>query len=187
MKIPFIGTKGREDPRWRNKVNFLFDKKVWGLLFLLWGLLHSKTTAQPVIDANEFPTDIGLTQEYLSGGPYDFGFPLPGSAPWDFSSGPTTDTFSQTYINKSGALFADSFPNADFALRIPLPEGAYYVFLSKSPTVLLEHGVSLLDSFFDNNERKYYISQESVERAVDEVKARKIRLNQLSANVPKEA
>jgi len=40
-----------------------------------------------------------------------------------------------------------------------------------------KYGVSLLDCYLDQNERKYFITPESAERAVEEVKARKIRLN----------
>jgi len=46
--------------------------------------------------------------------------------------------------------------------------------------------VSLLDCFFDTNERRYYITPVSISKAVDEVKARKAKLNQLSRDVPKD-
>ena len=48
-----------------------------------------------------------------------------------------------------------------------------------------KHGVCLLDSFFDENERKFYITPQSVEEAIPEIRARKIRMNLLSDNVPK--
>lgn len=48
-----------------------------------------------------------------------------------------------------------------------------------------KHGVCLLDSFFDENERKFFITPESVERAIPEIKARKIRMNLLSEDIPK--
>jgi hypothetical protein len=43
-----------------------------------------------------------------------------------------------------------------------------------------KYGVSLLDCFYDENERKYYITSESAEKAIEKVKARKIRMNQES-------
>ena len=43
-------------------------------------------------------------------------------------------------------------------------------------------GVSLLDSFFDTNERRHYITVESVEKAIEEVRERKIRMNQFGQN-----
>lgn len=48
-----------------------------------------------------------------------------------------------------------------------------------------KHGVSLLDSFFDENERRFYITPQSVEEAIPEIRARKIRMNLLSDDVPK--
>ncbi len=48
-----------------------------------------------------------------------------------------------------------------------------------------KYGVSLLDSYYDQNERKHFISLESVEKAIVEVRARKIKTNDISANVPK--
>ena len=45
------------------------------------------------------------------------------------------------------------------------------------------YGVSLLDCYLDQNERKYFITPESVERAIEEVKARKTRLNKENQGV----
>jgi len=49
-----------------------------------------------------------------------------------------------------------------------------------------KYGASLLDCYLDQNERKYFITPESVERAVEEVKARKIRLNKENQGVPED-
>ncbi len=51
-------------------------------------------------------------------------------------------------------------------------------------------GISRLDSYFDPNERKYYITPESVELAIAEEKAKAAKVNEPSepvGNVPKDA
>jgi hypothetical protein len=128
-------------------VIYLNHFKVKNFLFLVLGLLIfstigiSTTTAQPVIDSNEFPTNIGWQTTDISGGPHDFGFPLPGTPPWDFSTGPTTDTTFSTIVNKAGAPFADSFPAADFALEAINSSGeTTYTYFSKTPSAAFIHG-----------------------------------------------
>jgi hypothetical protein len=46
-------------------------------------------------------------------------------------------------------------------------------------------GVQLLDAYFDENERKFFITPESVPNAIEEVRARKIRMKQNYVDVPK--
>jgi hypothetical protein len=128
-------------------VIFLFNLKVKNNLFLVLGLLIFSTIgistvmAQPIIDSNEFPTNIGWQTTDISGGPHDFGFPLPGTPPWDFSTGPTTDTTFSTVINKAGAPFADSFPAADFAFEAINSSGeTTYTYFSKTPSAAFIHG-----------------------------------------------
>ena len=45
-------------------------------------------------------------------------------------------------------------------------------------------GVQLLDAYFDENERKFFITPESVPSAIAEVRARKIRMKQNYGDVP---
>jgi len=45
-------------------------------------------------------------------------------------------------------------------------------------------GVQLLDAYFDENERKFFITPESVPSAIEEVRARKIRMKQNYGDVP---
>lgn len=113
--------------------------KVLLSLFLLWGCLHAPATAQPVMDWTEFPSSIG-TNWWNFNGSYDFGFPLPGSPPWDFSTGPTADTTVATIIDKSDAPFADSFPSADIALREVSASDTTYAFVSITPSAVLTYG-----------------------------------------------
>ncbi|MBT3877827.1 MAG: hypothetical protein HOF76_02080 [Candidatus Scalindua sp.] len=45
-------------------------------------------------------------------------------------------------------------------------------------------GVQLLDAYFDENERKFFITPESVPSAIEEVRERKIRMKQNYGDVP---
>jgi hypothetical protein len=98
------------------------------------------------ITACEFPTDIGFTQVFYSNGssPYDLGFLLPGSPPWDFSTGPTDIIDTVMVIRKGGIPHADSFPEAKFVLEGWLEDAgvAAYAFLSKTSDVALWYGGS---------------------------------------------
>jgi hypothetical protein len=100
----------------------------------------STTTSQPIIDSNEFPTAIGNQAWELTGGPYDFGFPLPGTPPWDFSIGPTIDTIVTTILDKSGAPYVDSFPAASSVLREVSQSGTTWTYFTKNSSTFLLYG-----------------------------------------------
>ncbi len=111
------------------------------LIFIFSMIGFSTAISQPVIDANEFPTTIGNQSWELTGGPYNFGFPLPGTPPWDFSLGPTMDTTVSTILDKSGAPYADSFPAAAVVIREVTQSGTIWVYTSKTSSALLLHGI----------------------------------------------
>ena len=51
-------------------------------------------------------------------------------------------------------------------------------------------GIARLDSYFDPNERKYFITPQSIEQAIAEERARAAKINELSepvGNVPKDS
>lgn len=120
----------------------MIHSKVLKYCFLLLGLMAISASAQPTIIDSEIPTNIGLTNWQIGGGPYDFGSPVPGNAPWNFNSSPSTDTFSHTFINKASAPFSDSFPSATFAVRNDDPVYPTYTFASKSSSSILIYGYS---------------------------------------------
>jgi hypothetical protein len=124
-------------------VRFLL--KVFFLSTFLLLSVVSPSGAQISITDTEYPTGIGWTVEYYSGGPHDFGFPLPGTSPWDYTSGPTDETETRTVIGKTGAIYSDSFPGANFAIRTVylISSDTQYTFLSKTPSSLLEYGFSV--------------------------------------------
>jgi hypothetical protein len=98
------------------------------------------------ITACEFPTDFGFTQVFYSNGPspYDLGFLLPGSPPWDFTTGPTNVIDTVMVIRKGGIPHADSFPEAKFVLEGWLMDAgvSVYAFLSKNSDIALWYGGS---------------------------------------------
>jgi hypothetical protein len=124
----------------------MFNFIVRNYLFFVLGVLFfsmigfSTATSQPVIDANEFPTTIGNQSWELTGGPYNFGFPLPGTPPWDFSLGPTTDTIVSTILDKSGAPYVDSFPAAAAVIREVTQSGTTWTYFSKNSSAFILYG-----------------------------------------------
>ena len=96
------------------------------------------------ITACEFPTEIGFFQIFYSNGstPYDLGFLLPGSPPWDFSVGPTDVVDTVSVRRKGGIPHADSFPEARFVLEGWLSGFGVsaYAFLTKTSDAVLWYG-----------------------------------------------